>query len=233
MRIDVITGFPEILKGPFTESIISRACSSGKAEIVVHDLRDYAHDKHRTIDDTPYGGGAGMILKAQPIFECCELLFAERQYDDVILTTPRGDSYTQETANRFSLAKNLLIICGHYKGVDQRVCDALVTREISIGDYVTTGGEVAAIVLVDTIVRLIPGSIGDGESLLSDSFMEDRLDCAYYTKPAEFRGLAVPEELLSGNHEKIETWRRNDSLQKTSVRRPDLLARQTERSSAI
>ena len=233
MRIDIVTGFPDIFQGPLTESVISRACASGKAEIVIHWLRDYAHDKHRTIDDTPYGGGAGMILKAQPIFECCDRLLAERMYDDVILTTPQGERYTQETANRFSLAENLLIICGHYKGVDQRVCDALVTKEISIGDYVTTGGEVAAIVLVDTIVRLIPGSIGDGESLLNDSFMEDRLDCAYYTKPAEYRGLAVPEELLSGNHEKIETWRRNDALQKTSARRPDLLARQSERSSAL
>ena len=223
MRIDVITAFPPLFEGPLSESIVRRAREGGYAEIVIHDLRAYAHDKHRTLDDTPYGGGAGMILKPEPIFECVEVLQHERDYDEVILTTPAGEVYDQRLCKQLSMHENLIILCGHYKGVDQRAIDALVTREISIGDYVLTGGELAAAVIIDSVVRLIPGVIGDGESLLSDSFMEAELDCPYYTRPPEFRGMRVPDELLSGDHKRVEAWRRRESSRMTRERRPDLL----------
>ena len=223
MRIDVITGHPPLFAGPLSESIVKRAQEGGYAQIVLHDIRDYTHDKHRTIDDTPYGGGAGMILKPEPLFECIETLQRERSYDEVILTTPTGQVYDQSLCKRLSMHENLIILCGHYKGIDQRVVDELVTMELSIGDYVLTGGELAAAVIIDSVVRLIPGVIGDGESLLSDSFMDGELDCPYYTRPPEYRGLRVPEDLLSGDHKRVEAWRRRASARLTRERRPDLL----------
>jgi tRNA (guanine37-N1)-methyltransferase len=223
MRIDVITAFPPLLQGPLSESILKRAQEAGFAEIVVHDLRGHAHDKHRTLDDSPYGGGAGMILKPEPLFECVESLQSERSYDHVILTSPAGQVYDQNLSKRLSMLGNLIIICGHYKGVDQRVIDALVTMEISIGDYVLTGGELAAAVIIDSVVRLIPGVIGDGESMLTDSFMEGELDCPYYTRPPEFRGMTVPEALLSGDHKRVSAWRAKAGRTLTRQRRPDLL----------
>ena len=223
MRIDVITAFPPLLQGPLSESILKRAQEAGHAEIVRHDLRAHAHDKHRTLDDTPYGGGAGMILKPEPLFECVESLQAQRHYDEVILTSPAGTVYNQTLCKRLSMMENLIIICGHYKGVDQRVIDALVTMEISIGDYVLTGGELAAAVIIDSVVRLIPGVLGDGESMLTDSFMEGELDCPYYTRPPEFRGMAVPEDLMSGDHKRVAAWRAKAARSMTAQRRPDLL----------
>jgi tRNA (guanine37-N1)-methyltransferase len=223
MRIDIVTAFPPLFAGPFSESILKRAQTGGYAELLLHDLRDYAHDKHRTIDDSPYGGGAGMILKPEPIFECVERLTSERRYDEVILTTPAGEVLTQERCKRLSMLGNIIILCGHYKGVDQRVIDALVTRELSIGDYVLTGGELAAAVIVDAVVRLIPGVIGDGESLLTDSFMEGGLDSPYYTRPPEFRGMVVPEVLLNGDHKRVDEWRQHAAQELTKQRRPELL----------
>jgi len=223
MRIDVITGHPSLFTGPLSESIVKRAQDGGYVRIELHDLRDYTHDKHRTIDDTPYGGGAGMILKPEPLFECIDGLQQQRSYDHVILTTPAGQVYDQKLCKRLSMFENLIVICGHYKGIDQRVIDELVTMELSIGDYVLTGGELAAAVVIDSVVRLIPGVIGDGESLLSDSFMDGELDCPYYTRPPEFRGRSVPEELLSGDHKRVATWRRKQSERITRERRPDLL----------
>lgn len=223
MRIDVVTGFPKLLAGPLSESILKRAQDKGLVEIVIHDLRDYATDRHRTIDDTPYGGGAGMILKCEPIFACIEKLKAERSYDDIIYLTADGERLTQKLANQLSLASNLLLLCGHYKGVDERVRQALVTREISIGDYVLTGGELPALVVIDAVVRLIPGVIGDGESLLTDSFQDGLLDAPYYTRPEEFRGMRVPEVLLSGNHQQIAAWRAEQQRLRTMARRRDLL----------
>jgi tRNA (guanine37-N1)-methyltransferase len=223
MRIDVVSGLPKILAGPLNESIIRRAQDQKLVEIVVHDLRDYTTDKHRTIDDTPYGGGAGMILKAEPVFACIEALKQQRQYDDIIYLTADGETLTQQRANALSLAGNLLLLCGHYKGIDQRIRETLVTREISIGDYVLTGGEIPALVLIDAVVRLIPGVVGDGESLLTDSFQGNLLDAPLYTRPAEFRGMKVPDVLLSGNHRDIAAWREEQSIKRTQDRRKDLM----------
>ena len=187
MRIDIVTGLPKLLESPFEESILKRGQEKGKILLVVHDLREYAHDKHKTIDDTPYGGGAGMVLKPEPIFECVEQLCRERAYDEIILLSPEGEKFDQRLANDLSLKTNLLLICGHYKGVDERVREALVTREISIGDFVLTGGELAAAVLVDAIVRLVPGVLNDSESALSDSFQDGLLGWPEYTRPPEYR----------------------------------------------
>lgn len=228
MRIDILTGLPKLLESPLQESILKRAQEKGKVAIVVHDLRNFAHDKHRTIDDTPYGGGAGMVLKPEPIFECVEVLLREREYDEILLMTPDGPTLSQKTANDLSLNRNLLIICGHYKGVDERVREALVTREVSIGDYVLTGGELAAAVLVDAVVRLIPGVLNDSESALSDSFQDGLLGYPEYTKPAEFRGMKVPEALLSGDHKKIHHWRDEQRRKRTETRRHDLSALQNK-----
>ena len=203
MRIDVVTGLPKILTSPLTESILKRAQEKGLAEIIVHDLRDYATDKHRTIDDAPFGGGAGMVLKPEPVFACIESLRSQRIYDETIYLTADGQPLTQGIANELSLKGNLLLLCGHYKGIDHRIREALITREISIGDYVLTGGELPALVLIDAVVRLIPGVIGDGESLLTDSFQSGLLDSPQYTRPADFRGMKVPDVLLSGNHADI------------------------------
>jgi tRNA (guanine37-N1)-methyltransferase len=224
MRIDVVTGFPKLMHSPLNESIVKRAQTKGLVEIVVHDLRDYATDKHRTIDDTPYGGGAGMILKAEPVFACIEKLQAERVYDEVVYLSAEGERLTQRIANEFSLKQNVLLLCGHYKGIDERIRQVLITREISIGDYVLTGGELPALVLIDAVVRLIPGVIGDGESLLTDSFQSASggLDAPHYTKPDEFRGMKVPAVLLSGNHKEIQQWRARQRALRTKERRNDL-----------
>jgi len=223
MRIDIVTGLPRLLESPLTESIIKRAQEQKLVEIVVHDLRAYATDKHRTIDDAPYGGGAGMIMKAEPVFACIEALQRQRQYDDIVYLTPEGEPHTQKLANELSLKTNLLFLCGHYKGIDERIRAALITREVSIGDYVVTGGELPALVVVDSVVRLIPGVLHDGESLLTDSFQNNLLDGPQYTRPVELKGLRVPEVLLSGNHKEIAVWREEQQLKRTQERRKDLL----------
>lgn len=223
MRIDVVTGFPGLLDSPLKESMLKRAQEKGLATIVIHDLRDYAADRHKTIDDTPYGGGAGMVLKPEPVFACIEALRAERQYDDVIYMTADGVPLTQRLANRLSLSATLIVLCGHYKGIDERIRRGLVTMELSIGDYVLTGGELPALVLIDAIVRLLPGVLHDGESLLDDSFQEGMLGAPQYTRPADFRGMKVPDVLLSGNHEEIAAWRREEQRSRTAERRKDIL----------
>jgi tRNA (guanine37-N1)-methyltransferase len=223
MRIDVVTGFPRLVAGPLQESMLKRAQDLGSVEIRIHDLREYTTDRHRTIDDTPFGGGAGMILKPEPVFACVDRLQAERRYDSVIYLSADGETLNQQMANTLSLSTNLILLCGHYKGIDERIRERLVTREISIGDYVLTGGELPALVLIDSIVRLIPGVLHDGTSLLDDSFQEGLLDAPQYTRPAEFRGMSVPEVLLSGNHELIEGWRHEQRLGRTRARRSDLM----------
>ena len=223
MRIDIVTGLPKLLESPLQESIVKRAQQKRVVEIVVHDLRDYAHDKHKTIDDVPYGGGPGMVLKPEPIFECVERLRSERTYDEVVFLSPDGQTLNQELANSLSLMKNLLLLCGHYKGIDERVREVLVTKEISIGDYVLTGGELAAAVVVDAVVRLIPGALNDSESVLTDSFQDGLLGTPQYTRPAEYRGMKVPEVLLKGNHKEIEAWRLERRTERTASRRDDLL----------
>lgn len=223
MRIDVVTGFPVLVQGPLGESILRRAQDKGIVEIVVHDLRDYASDKHKTIDDAPYGGGAGMILKPEPVFACIESLQAQRTYDEIIYLSADGEPLKQRTANELSLRHTLLLLCGHYKGIDERIRTSFVTREISIGDYVLTGGELPALVVIDSVVRLIPGVLGDGESLLEDSFQENLLDAPQYTRPAVFRGMRVPDVLLSGDHVEIAEWRRRQKTARTEERRKDLL----------
>jgi tRNA (guanine37-N1)-methyltransferase len=222
MHIDVVTGFPKLFAGPLSESIVKRAQDRKIVTIEVHDLRDYATDRHRTIDDTPFGGGAGMILKPEPVFACIESLKQKRSYDEVIYLSADGERLTQHAANTLSLRGTLLLLCGHYKGIDERIRSSLITREISIGDYVLTGGELPAMVLIDTIVRLIPGVLNDGESLLTDSFQDGLLDAPSYTRPAEFRGMRVPDVLLSGNHEEIAAWRTAQRGSRTNERRKDL-----------
>jgi tRNA (guanine37-N1)-methyltransferase len=223
IRIDVITGHPRLVQGPLHESMLKRAQELDFVEVVVHDLRDYTTDRHRTIDDTPFGGGAGMVMKPEPIFACIESLQRERAYDEVIYMSADGERLTQTLANGLSLKSHLIILCGHYKGIDERIRENLVTREISIGDYVLTGGELPALVLIDSIVRLIPGVLHDGESLLNDSFQDGMLDAPQYTRPAEFRGMRVPDVLTSGNHADIEQWRQDQRVQRTRERRQDLL----------
>jgi tRNA (guanine37-N1)-methyltransferase len=222
IRFDILTALPKLLESPLRESILKRATQKGVVEIEVHDLREYTHDKHHTLDEPPYGGGAGMILKPEPIFECIDALTAERQYDEIIYLTADGERFTQSVANELSLKKNIILLCGHYKGIDERIRKALITRELSIGDFVLTGGELASLVVTDAVVRLVPGAIGDGESALTDSFQDGLLDCPHYTRPPEYRGLAVPEVLLSGDHKKIAAWRDEQRLQKTKTRRADL-----------
>jgi tRNA (guanine37-N1)-methyltransferase len=223
MRIDIVTGLPKLLESPLQESIIRRAQDKGKVEILVHDLREFAHDKHRTIDDTPYGGGAGMVLKPEPVFESVEALKAQRTYDEVIFLTADGEKFTQAVANELSLKNNLILICGHYKGIDERVRKALVTRELSIGDYVLTGGELAAAIVVDAVARLVPGVLNDSESALSDSFQDGLLGAPQYTRPPEYRGMKVPDVLLSGDHKEIEEWRQQQRTERTKTRRSDIL----------
>ncbi|HEX9657145.1 MAG TPA: tRNA (guanosine(37)-N1)-methyltransferase TrmD [Bacteroidota bacterium] len=221
MRIDIVTGFPGMFSGPLQESILKRAQQKGLVQIVVHNLRDYATDKHKTIDDTPYGGGAGMVLKPEPVFSCVEALQQNHAHDEIIYLSADGEKLDQRTANTLSLMKNLLFLCGHYKGMDERI-KTLVTREVSIGDYVLTGGELPAMVLTDVIVRLIPGVLNDGESLLTDSFQDDLLGAPQYTRPADFRGMKVPDVLISGDHKQIAAWRMAQQEKKTSEQRQDL-----------
>ncbi|MBI5020792.1 MAG: tRNA (guanosine(37)-N1)-methyltransferase TrmD [Ignavibacteriales bacterium] len=219
MCIDIVTGLPKLLRSPLGESIIRQAKKKKLVTIRVHDLRKYTHDKHRTIDGTPYGGGAGMILKPEPIFECIESLQSKRSYDEVIYLSADGEKFNQSLANNLSMKKNLLFLCGHYKGIDHRVRQKLITKEISIGDYVLTGGELAAAVVVDALVRLIPGVLGDGESMLTDSFQDGLFDCPHYTKPAVYRDLRVPDVLLSGDHKAIANWRKEQRVSRTNERK--------------
>lgn len=223
MRIDIITILPEMLEGFVNESILARAQKKGLAEICLHQLRDYTTDKWRRVDDYPYGGFAGMVMQCEPIDRCISALKAERDYDEVIFTSPDGEKFTQSVANDLSLKGNIIILCGHYKGIDQRIRDHLITREISIGDYVLTGGELAAAVMTDTIVRLIPGVIGDEQSALSDSFQDDMLSAPIYTRPSDYKGWKVPEVLLSGNEAVIKSWEMEQALERTKRLRPDLL----------
>lgn len=223
MRFDIITVLPGLLESPFGHSILQRAQKKGLVEIVVHNLRDYAENKQKSVDDYPYGGGGGMVMSIQPFASCIEKLKAERDYDEVIFMTPDGITLNQSAANELSIRKNIIILCGHYKGIDQRIRDIYVTREISIGDYVLSGGELPAAILVDAVVRLIPGVLSDETSALSDSFQGDLLDAPVYTRPANWNGHIVPEVLLSGNQSVIENWRYEEALQRTRDRRPDLL----------
>ncbi len=224
MRIDILSAIPESMESIISTSIIRIAREKNLVEIVLHNLHEYATDKYRHIDDYPFGGGAGMLIKCQPLFDCIEKLLAERNYDDIIFMCADGNVLKQSDSNELSLKENLMIIAGHYKGIDQRVRDKFVTKEISIGDFVLSGGELPALVLVDSIVRLIPGVIGDAESALEDSFMNGLLEAPQYTRPADFRGMKVPDVLLSGNHSEIKKWRENQAFEKTKNRRPDLLA---------
>ncbi len=222
MRVDLISAVPDLLRSPLDHSIVKRARDGGYLEVNVHNLRDYTHDRHQKVDDTSYGGGAGMVMQAPPIFECIEALQSQRTYDRVIFTSPDGKPFKQEDANRMSMDTNILILCGHYKGVDQRVRDELITEEYSIGDYVLSGGELPALVIVDAIARLIPGVLGDAESALEDSFMDGLLGYPVYSRPEEYRGMNVPKVLTSGHHKKIKEWRFQQSLERTRERRPDL-----------
>ncbi len=222
MRIDVLSCVPELLYSPLNHSILQRAQQKKLLEVYVHNLRDYSLDKHRSVDDYPYGGGPGMVLSAPPLANAIQSLSQNIPYDEIIFLTPDGLTFNQKIANQLSLKQNLLLIAGHYKGIDQRIRDKYVTKEISIGDYVLSGGELPALVLVDAIVRLIPGVLNDETSALSDSFQNGLLDAPCYTRPAVFEGMKVPEILLSGDHQKIEEWRLQASLQKTQKLRPDL-----------
>ncbi|HIZ14423.1 MAG TPA: tRNA (guanosine(37)-N1)-methyltransferase TrmD [Candidatus Tidjanibacter faecipullorum] len=223
MRIDILTVVPELLVSPLNESILKRAQKARLVEIVIHNIRDWTTDKHRHVDDYPFGGEAGMVMKPEPVFRLITHLQSERHYDEVIFTTPDGIQYDQQEANRLSTLENIIILCGHYKGVDYRIREHLITREISIGDYVLTGGELAAAVIADSVVRLLPGAIGDEESALTDSFQDNLLAPPVYTRPAEFNGWRVPEVLLSGHDARIEEWKLEQALERTRRLRPDLL----------
>ncbi len=223
MRIDIITVLPELLKSPFEASILKRAIEKGLVEIHFHNLRDFVTDNYKQVDDYQFGGGAGMVMMIEPIDKCISKLKSERDYDEVIYMTPDGETLKQRMANQLSLKDNLIILCGHYKGVDQRVRDHFITKEISIGDYVMSGGELGAAVLCDTIIRLIPGVLGNESSALTDSFQDDLLAPPIYTRPAEYKGWKVPDILISGNTPKIEEWREEQSYQRTKEKRPDLL----------
>ena len=223
MRIDIITVLPELLQSPLNYSILKRAQDKKLVEIVVHNLRDYSLDKHRRVDDYPFGGEAGMVMQIEPVDRAITQLKSERNYDEVIFTTPDGERFDQPMANRLSMAGNLIILCGHYKGIDYRIREHFVTKEVTIGDYVHTGGELAAAIMCDAIVRLIPGAIGDEQSALSDSFQDNLLAPPVYTRPAEYKGWRVPDVLLSGHQRKIDEWKHEQSLERTRRLRPDLL----------
>lgn len=223
MRIDIITVLPEMLEGFLNESILARAQKKGLVEIQLHNLRDYTLDKWRRVDDYPYGGSAGMVMQCEPIDRAISALKEKRTYDEVIYVTPDGEPFNQHLANDLSLTGNMIILCGHYKGIDQRIRDHLITREISIGDYVLTGGELAAAVIADAVVRLIPGSIGDEQSALSDCFQDNLLAAPIYTRPADYKGWKVPDILLSGNEAKIRQWELDQAMDRTRKLRPDLL----------
>lgn len=223
MRFDIITVLPALLESPFAHSILQRAQKKGIAEIVVHNLRHYATNKQKSVDDYQYGGGSGMVMSIEPFAACIEKLQAERDYDEIIFMSPDGVTLNQSTANELSIKKNIIILCGHYKGIDQRIRDIFVTREISVGDYVLSGGELPAAIVVDAVVRLIPGVLNDETSALSDSFQGELLDAPVYTRPADWKGHKVPDVLLSGHEAKVNEWRHEQALERTKQRRPDLL----------
>lgn len=223
IRIDIITIFPDFLKGPLSHSIPARAVEKGLAEVVIHDLRKYTDNKYRSVDDYPYGGGAGMVLMPGPIVACIDKLRKEREYNEIIFLTPDGEQLKQKECNRLSTLKNLILLCGHYKGIDERIREHYVTKEISIGDYVLSGGEWAAGILTDSILRILPGVLGDETSALSDSFQDGILSPPVYTRPADFKGWKVPDVLLSGHEAKINEWRMEKALERTRRRRPNLL----------
>jgi len=223
MRIDIITLFPEMFEGPFSHSIVKRAQAKQLTEIHLHQLRDYSTDKHRKVDDYPFSGGAGMVMMIEPIARCIESLQAEREYDEVIYTSPDGDLLDQGLSNQLSLYNNIIILCGHYKGIDERIREHFITKEISIGNFVLSGGELAAAVIVDSLVRLIPGVLGDESSALSDSFQDGMVSPPVYTRPREFRGWQVPDILLSGNEKRINEWKNEQAVLRTKQRRPGLL----------
>jgi tRNA (guanine37-N1)-methyltransferase len=224
MRIDILTLFPELLKSPFEASILKRALQSGKASVHFHNVRDYSTHKQKQVDDYPFGGGAGMVMMVEPIDRCIKVLKKERDYDAIIYLTPDGETLTQQNANHFSTLNNIILLCGHYKGVDQRVRDHLITHEISIGDFVLSGGELAAAVFCDSLIRLIPGVLGDESSALTDSFQDGLLAPPIYTRPANYNGWHVPDILTSGNTPKVEAWREEKALERTKKLRPDLLS---------
>ena len=223
MRIDIITVLPEMLESPLNCSIIKRARDKGLVDVQVHNLRDYTTNRYRKVDDYPFGGDAGMVIQVEPVDRCIEALRSQRHYDEVIFTAPDGEVFNQRMANSMSMLENIIILCGHYKGIDYRIREHLITKEISIGDYVLTGGELPAVIITDAIVRLIPGAIGDEQSALSDSFQDNLLEPPVYTRPAEFRGWRVPDVLLSGNFAQIARWQDEQSLERTRQLRPDLL----------
>lgn len=223
MRIDILSVVPELLNSPFSASIMKRAQDKGHLDIYIHNIRDYSTNKHKNVDDYQYGGGAGMVMSIEPIGKAIEDLTSQRKYDDVIYMTPDGEVLEQSICNQMSLGENLLILCGHYKGIDERIRELYITKEISIGSYVLSGGELGAAVLVDSIVRLIPGVLNNETSALTDCFQDDLLSPPVYTRPPEYKGLKVPEILLSGNNKKIEEWREKEAIKRTEERRPDLL----------
>lgn len=225
MRIDILTVLPELIESTFSHSIIKRAQDKGLAEIHLHNLRDYSSDlKHRRVDDYPYGGEAGMVMQIEPVDKAIEHLKSEREYDEIIYTSPDGEMFNQKMANQLSMLENIIILCGHYKGVDQRIREHLVTREISVGDFVLTGGELAASIIADATIRIIPGVISDEQSALSDCFQDDLLSAPVYTRPAEYKGWKVPDVLLSGHEANIARWREEQALERTRLLRPDLLS---------
>lgn len=224
MRIDILSVVPELLNGPLNHSIVQRAKEKNVVEIHIHNIRNFSEDKHKRVDDYAYSGGAGMVMRVEPIANAIEHLTNQRKYDEIIFTSPDGEQYNQKMANNLSLCKNIIILCGHYKGVDQRIRDHLISKEISIGDFVLTGGELAAALITDSIVRLIPGAMNDETSALNDSFQDKLLAAPVYTRPAEFRGWKVPSVLLSGDHQKIEQWQEEQSWLRTKKIRPDLLS---------
>lgn len=223
MRIDILSIFPEMFDGPFSHSIVKRAQEKGLAEIHIHDIRAYSTNKHKRVDDYPYGGGAGMVMMTEPIVAAIEDLKSKQNYDAIIFMTPDGKVFNQQTANHFSTFKNILLLCGHYKGIDERIRENYISHEISIGDYVLSGGELAAIVVTDALIRLLPGVLGDETSALSDSFQDGLLSPPVYTRPYDFKGLKVPDILLSGNDKAIAEWKHQQALERTQKRRPDLL----------
>lgn len=223
MRIDIISCVPNLLESPLSHSILKRAQDKGLLTVLVHDLRDYSNNKHRQIDDYPYGGGPGMVMKVEPIANCIRQLKSQRDYDEVIFLSPDGEVFNQSMANALSLYKNIILLAGHYKGIDQRARDLFVTKEVSVGDYVLSGGELPALILTDAIGRLLPGVLSDETSALSDSFQDGMLDAPVYTRPADFEGNKVPPVLISGHAKKIQEWRERESFRKTQLRRPDLL----------
>ncbi len=223
MRIDILSVVPELLDSPFAHSILKRAIAANLVEVHVHNIRDWSVSKHKTVDDYPYGGGAGMVMMIEPIVACIEELASHRKYDEIIYMSPDGELFDQPIANRLSMQKNIMILCGHYKGVDERVREKFITREISIGNYVLSGGELAAAVVADSIIRLLPGVLNDETSALSDSFQDNLLAPPVYTRPAEFRGMKVPDVLLSGHAAEIDKWRHDQSVKRTQERRPELL----------